>query len=319
MSESQSVLAASVLVVDDLASNTALLERLFTRQGYHVRTASDGAAAIFAIEEAAPDLVILDVRMPDFDGFDVCRLIKEYPATRLTPVIMVTGQADRATRIQGIEAGADDFVRKPFDPQELSARVRSLLRLKRYTDELESAESVIMSLALTVEARDSFTEGHCQRLAEYATRIGAKLGLGDVEREALYRGGYLHDIGKIGIPDSILLKEGPLTHAEYEEMKRHTIIGENLCANLRSLTLVRKIVRHHHERLDGSGYPDGLRGDAIPLLAQIIGIVDTFDAITTSRPYRSALPVERAISDLRADSSRGLTSRDLVETFISIL
>jgi putative two-component system response regulator len=311
--------SASILVVDDMVENRVLLQRLLSVDGYRVQTVCDGAAALISIEQTPPDLILLDVQMPGLDGFEVCKLIKGHPATRLTPVILITGLSDRESRIRGIEAGADDFINKPFDPGELAARVRSLVRVKQHTDDLESAESVITSLALTVEARDAYTEGHCQRLAEYSTRLGIELGLSEIERKALHRGGYLHDLGKIGIPDSILLKPQALTPAEYELMKQHTVIGDTLCGNLRSLALVRPIVRHHHERLDGSGYPDGLRGSEIPLLAQIIGIVDIYDAVTTTRPYRIARSTDDAIAELRADVARGLSSSELVEAFVSSL
>ena len=191
-----------------------------------------------------------------------------------------------------------------------------MLRIKGYTDELDSAESVIVSLALTIEARDSTTDGHCQRLAQYAFALGRTLGLDEDDLSALARGGYLHDVGKIGIPDAVLLKPGPLTPDEYELIKQHPIIGDRLCGELRSLRRVRPIVRHHHERLDGSGYPDGLIGDAIPLLAQIMGIVDVFDALTTERPYRVALPIAAAAQELRGEVARGWRRADLVATFL---
>ena len=311
--------SAGILVVDDMVENRVLLQRLLAVDGYRVQTVSDGAAALVSIEHTPPDLILLDVQMPGLDGFEVCRLIKGHPATRLTPVILITGLSDRESRIRGIEAGADDFINKPFDPGELAARVRSLVRVKQHTDDLDSAESVITSLALTVEARDAYTEGHCQRLADYAMLLGNELGLSEIERKALHRGGYLHDLGKIGIPDSILLKPQSLTPAEYTLMKQHTVIGDTLCGNLRSLALVRPIIRHHHERLDGSGYPDGLRGSEIPLLAQIIGIVDVYDAVTTTRPYRVARSTDDAIAELRADVARGLSSGELVEAFVSVL
>lgn len=311
--------APLVLVVDDDPQNRRVLERLLTRQGYRVETAGDGSSAMTAIEHTPPDVVLLDVQMPGPDGFEVCGHIKDHPATRLTPVVLITGLSDRESRLRGIEAGADDFIHKPFDAGELTARLRSLVRLKRFTDDLESAESVIMSLAMTVEARDAYTVGHCQRLADYATALGSELGLTDVERHTLYRGGYMHDLGKIGIPDAVLLKPTSLTPDEYALMKRHTVIGDSLCGNLRSLALVRPIVRHHHERLDGSGYPDALRGDEIPLLAQIISVVDTYDAITTDRPYRPARTMTEALAELRGDVTRGFMSKDLVEAFVSVL
>ena len=307
-----------VLVVDDVAENRHLLERLLVSEGYRVSSAADGAIALGMVDAERPDLIISDIHMPDLDGIELCRRVKSNTETRLVPFILVTGMADRANRIAGIEAGADDFLGKPFDTQELKARVRSLLRLKRYTDELDSAESIILSLALTIEARDPYTHGHCQRLAAYALLIGDRIGVSDEQLSALNRGGYLHDVGKIGIPDAVLLKPGGLTRDEYDRLKGHTLIGDRLCGDLRALALVRPIVRHHHERLDGSGYPDGLRGDAVPLLAQIIAIVDEFDAITTTRPYREAMPPDRAFDQLSKDAKRGLLNPDLVQVLTAM-
>ena len=306
----------SVLIVDDIPGSARLVESLLAPDGHAVRMAGDGAEALRLVRAEPPDLVLMDVMMPHVDGFEACRAIKQDPSTRLIPVVLVTSLDDTANRIRGIEAGADDFVSKPFNAPELRARVRSLLRIKRYTDDLDSAESVIVSLALTIEARDSTTDGHCQRLAQYASALGRTVGLDEDDVSALARGGFLHDVGKVGIPDAVLLKPGPLTPDEYELIKQHTIIGDRLCGELRSLRKVRPIVRHHHERLDGSGYPDGLRGDTTPLLAQIMGIVDVFDALTTKRPYRVALPVARAAEELRCEVARGWRRADLVATFL---
>jgi putative two-component system response regulator len=308
----------AVLVVDDEAATLNVLVRLLTVEGYEVRTAVDAESALAAIERQSPDLVLLDAVLPDLDGFEVCRAIKEAPATRLTPVVMITGLGAREHRLKGINAGADDFLAKPFDVEVLHARVRSLLRLKRYTDDLESAEAVILSLALTIEARDAYTDGHCQRLARYATALGEALRLGDEDLATLYRGGFLHDLGKIAIPDALLQKPARLTDAEFDLMKSHTVIGERLCGKLRSLGPVRSVVRHHHERLDGTGYPDGLRGDAVPLLAQIVGIADVYDSITTTRPYRAAASPLWAYEELRIDVAEGVRRRDLVEAFIEL-
>ena len=308
----------NVLVVEDDQINSAALVQLLKGQGYRAEAIGDGERALVSIDRAAPDLVLLDVQLPGMSGFDVCRCIKQNPATRLIPVVLVTGLDAREHRIAGIDAGADDLLTKPFDVEELNARVRSLLRLKRYTDDLDSAESVILSLAMTVEARDAYTEGHCQRLACYAVALGEALGLDEAELAALHRGGYLHDVGKIAIADAVLKKPGKLTPLERASIERHPIIGEELCGSLRSLARVRPIVRHHHEQRDGSGYPDGLVGDEIPLLAQIVAIVDAYDAITTTRPYRSALPVEHAYAELRLDVVKGLRRPDLVEAFIKL-
>jgi len=270
------------------------------------------------VRSTHPDLVVMDVMMPKLSGYEVCERIKRNPATRLTPVVLVTALHERERKIQGINAGADDFLTKPVDPHELKARASSLVRLKRYTDDLDSAESVIMSLAMVIEARDAYTDGHCQRLAAYATALGSALQLSEDEIAALFRGGYLHDVGKVGIPDELLLKTGRLSDAEYRRIKEHPLIGDRLCGELRSLRQVRPIVRHHHERLDGSGYPDGLKGDDIPLLAQIMGIVDVYDAITTTRPYKSAATAEQAYGELMDEVERGWRRRDLVEAFIAL-
>ncbi|MBZ5556188.1 MAG: response regulator [Acidobacteriia bacterium] len=306
------------MVVDDVRGNIQLATALLEREGYTVTAASTGRDALDAVARDQPDLILLDVMLPDLDGFEICRRLKADAATRLLPVVLLTARSDTAARIHGIEAGADDFITKPFNPPEIRARVRSLIRIKRYTDDLETAESVIVSLALTIEARDPSIDGHCQRLAAYAAALGAHIGLGEEDLAALERGGYLHDVGKVGLPDAVLLKPGPLTRDEYEHMKTHTLIGDRLCGELRSLRRVRPVVRGHHERLDGSGYPDGLRGDAIPLLAQIMGIVDVFDALTTSRPYKRALPAECAYEALLDEVSRGWRRRDLVDAFIGL-
>lgn len=307
-----------VLVVDDEKPNVTLLTRLLQSEGYEVCTAGDGESALEAVARERPDVILLDVLMPRLSGFDVCRRLKDMPGTRLTPVVLVTGLNAPEDKIEGINAGADDFLTKPLNPHELKARVRSLVRLKRYTDDLDSAESVILSLALTIEARDPSTQGHCQRLATYATVLGERLGLDEDDRRALHRGGYLHDVGKVGMPDALLLKPDRLTPQEFDEIKQHTVIGERLCGTLRSLHAVRPIIRHHHERRDGSGYPDGLKADAIPLLAQIIGIVDVYDALTTARPYKPAHPPTRAYEELAEEVRKGWRREDLVGEFIAL-
>jgi putative two-component system response regulator len=212
----------TVLIVDDIEGNTRLMESLLRPDGHTVRTASDGAEALRLVRSEHPDLVLMDVMMPKLDGYEACAEIKQDPSTRLIPVVLITSLNDSASRIRGIDAGADDFVSKPFNAPELRARVRSLLRIKRYTDDLDSAESVIVSLALTIEARDRTTEGHCQRLAKYASALGRTLGLDGDDIAALERGGFLHDVGKVGIPDAVLLKPGRLTREEFEQIKQHT-------------------------------------------------------------------------------------------------
>jgi putative two-component system response regulator len=312
--------APLVLVVDDDASNRELMTRRLGREDYQVHGAADGSSALAYIRHAdrLPDLVLLDVMMPGLNGFDVCRAIKQDPLTRLIPVVLLTSLEAREDRIEGIRAGADDFLTKPVDFQELSARAASLIRLKRFTDDLESAQSVIDSLALTIEARDPYTEGHCQRLSAYAAALGSALHLSADDIAALDRGGFLHDVGKIGVPDAILLKPDRLTEDEFALMRAHTTIGERLCGELRSLRAVRPIVRHHHERLDGSGYPDGLRGSQIPLTAQIVGVVDAYDAMTTNRPYRRSLTDTHAREELLRDAARGRYDGEIVRIFAGL-
>jgi putative two-component system response regulator len=310
--------SGKILVVDDDEANLIGLRELLEAGGYSVRAERNGADGLRAAIEEEPDVVLLDVVMPGLSGVDVCSALKKHPTMRFTPVVLISGNQDRDKRLAGLESGADDFLNKPLDLDELQARVRSLVRLKRLTDALESAEILFITLGRIVEARDPNTEGHCERLAHYATALGAALHVAPPDLDALYRGGFLHDIGKIGIPDRVLLKKTRLTRAEFELMKQHPLIGDSLCSGVRSLDRVRPIIRHHHERLDGSGYPDGLAGDEIPLLAQIVSVVDVFDALTTDRPYRKALPVTTAYDMLVADAAAGWCPRPLVETFIDL-
>ncbi|MGH9480650.1 MAG: HD-GYP domain-containing protein, partial [Terriglobales bacterium] len=255
---------------------------------YTVAAAGSAEEAAGLIAARPPDLILLDVVMPGRSGIELCRELKASDATRLIPVILITGLAEREARLQGIEAGADDFLNKPVDPQELFARVKSLLKLKQFTDELENAETVLLSLALGIEARDPYTEGHCARLADYATGLGRRLDLPEEDIVALHRAGALHDIGKIGVPDAILRKPGPLDAPEIAILHRHPVVGEEICRPLRTFYRVLPIIRHHHEHWNGGGYPDGLAGERIPLLARVLQVPDAYDALTTSRPYKSA-------------------------------
>jgi putative two-component system response regulator len=304
-----------VLAIDDMPQNLRLLRRLLDASEVEVVEVADALDAVKVTVEEAPDVILMDIRMPQRNGFDACRELKANPVTRLVPVVLMTAELDTADRLRAIEAGADDFVTKPLNAVELNARLKSLARVKRFTDDLEHAEQLILSLALTIEARDANTEGHCQRLARYATAIGSALELDDEDIQALHRGAYLHDLGKIAIPDAILLKAGALTADEKRVMQTHPVIGERLCQQLRTLAPVRPIIRSHHERLDGSGYPDGLSGDAVPLLAQITAVVDVYDALTTERPYRGALTPQGAFDKLYEEVGRGMHQKTLVDLF----
>ncbi|MGB6876790.1 MAG: HD domain-containing phosphohydrolase [Candidatus Acidiferrales bacterium] len=304
-----------ILVVDDEAAIRNGLQLLLERQGYVVRTAPDGASALKECASFRPDLILLDVMMPGRDGFDVCQELKSNVETRLIPVVLITGLSDRSDRIRGIEAGADDFLSKPIDVSELDARVRSLLRLKAFTDELENAESVLFTLALSIESRDPYTHGHCTRLAEFSARLGERMGLPADDIVALRRAGVVHDVGKVIVPDAVLLKPGPLTPEERNVIKQHAAAGEHICSPLKSFRMVLPIIRHHHERWDGSGYPDGLSGDEIPLLARLLQIADVYDALTTKRPYRGALTQQEAWEILQEEVKRGWWDGNIVREF----
>jgi putative two-component system response regulator len=314
-----SAATARILVIDDESAIASLFARILSAEGYTVETAPNYDAACQLLEHHPPDVILLDVMLPGIDGFTICKRLKDNATTRLTPVILVTALGDRHSRINGRRAGADDFLTKPVDPQELIARVGSAIRLKRYTDDLDSAASIVMTLAVMIEARDGMTEGHCHRMANYATAIGRALGLGPSDLQALHRGGFLHDIGMLAIAPAVLFKSGPLEPEEFDRIKSHTIIGDELCGNLRSLQAVRPIVRHHHERRDGSGYPDGLRGDEIPLLAQIVSVVDLYDAVTHSRPYQPTQSPAEAVELLRRQAAAGLREPIIVETFATVV
>ena len=279
----------TILVVDDYPQSAELLRELLQSRGYRIVTVPHAADAEAEIRRDPPDLILLDVIMPGKSGYQLCRELKEDPATRLIPIVMITGLSDRQDRLRGIQSGADDFLSKPISPEELFARVSSLLKLKEFTDELETAESVICTLGLSVESRDPYTEGHCERLARDASDMGRHLGLDEESIVALRRGGYLHDLGKIAVPDDILKKGSNLTADEWQIMKKHPVTGETICRPLKSLRLVLPIIRHHHEHSDGSGYPDGLRQGQIPLLPRILQVVDVYDALRTARPYKPAL------------------------------
>ena len=308
-----------ILVADDNELNRELLSTLLSEEGYQVILATDGQQALEQIGADSVDLAILDVVMPRKTGFDVCLAIKAKADTRLIPVLLVTGLNRDDDRIRGIMCGADDFLAKPVNKHELLARVHSLIRLKQFTDELDNAEAVLSSLALSIEAKDPYTEGHCDRLSKYSIAVAERLGLPEDLRVALRRGGLVHDIGKLAVPEHILLKPGPLTPDERKIMEQHTIAGERICAPLRSFRHVLPIIRHHHEKQDGSGYPDGLKGDQIPLTARILQVTDIYDALSTDRPYRKALPAEKAFAIMRDEVKRGWWDGSVLAEFEAIV
>lgn len=314
MPSHQSV-SGTILVADDQAANRELLDELLSCEGFNVLTAADGASALEHMNLVKVDLVLLDVMMPELNGFEVCAKIKANPDTYLIPVVLVTALSDKQDRIEGIRAGADDFLSRPVDRTELLTRVRSLIKLKHHTDELERAESVLFSLARSIEGKDTYTHGHCERLMSYSASLGEHLGLPTDQIVALRRGGIVHDIGKVAVPDAILLKPGKLSAEEWKLMKEHPVVGESICAPLKSFRAVLPIIRHHHEKLDGSGYPDGLRGEAIPVTARILSVVDVFDALTTARPYKPAFSVTDALHTMKEEVAKGWWDPQIVDEF----
>ena len=301
-----------ILVADDNEANRELLSDLLSAEGYCVVCAADGQQALALVESEPIDLALLDVVMPRPTGFEACQAMKSKPKTRLIPVVLLTSLNSESDRITGIMCGADDFLSKPFNKHELLARVHSLLRLKRFTDELDNAETVLFSLALSIEAKDPYTEGHCDRLSKYSVALAERRGLSTDLQVVLRRAGIVHDIGKVAVPDQVLLKPGPLTPEEWNIMKQHPLVGERICAPLKSFRHVLPIIRSHHEKLDGSGYPDGLKGEEIPLTAQIMQTVDIYDALTTARPYRKALSPKEAFAIIHSEVKKGWWNGELV-------
>jgi putative two-component system response regulator len=313
------IAGARILVVDDDDVGRELTAEMLRLRGFQVRMAPTCREGMEVFQSWEPDLALLDVVLPDGSGIEMCRHIKQHGRTRLVPVMLITGLTDHESKIRGIEAGADDFLNKPVDPPELFARVVSLIKLKRYTDELESAEDVLFTLALGVEARDKYTQGHCQRLATQAAALGQRLGLAQEDVVALRRGGVLHDIGKIAVPDVILRKPTGLTEAEWQIMRMHPSSGEEICRPLRSLARVLPIIRHHHEHWNGGGYPDHLEAENIPLLARILQVVDAYDALTTERPYKPAWPAERARAQLTTETEQGWWDPHIMGEYLAML
>lgn len=304
-----------VLVVDDSKANCELIEAYLAGLYCDVISAGDGPSALSIMQTVRPDVVLLDMEMPVMSGFEVCQRIRSNPRLRMVPVVIITAWGRTEDRVKALEWGADDFMAKPVDKAELVARVRSCLRMSALHETLDSAEQVIFALAAAVEAKDALTEKHTRRVAESARHLGERLGLPVAALDALYRGGIVHDIGKIGVSEAILLKSGPLDVIELERMQAHPSIGANIVAPLRSGSSLLPIIRHHHERFDGTGYPDGLQGRQIPLLARIISICDAFDAMVNDRPYRAGLKVDEAVGILRAGAGTQWDPQ-LVELFI---
>jgi putative two-component system response regulator len=308
-----------VLIVEDDPGIRTLLQQVLRAEGCVVTVAADGEEGLARAAEWRPDLVLLDIEMPGLSGIDVCRRLKADPVTRLTPVLMMTGQYETYSRIGAWETGADEYLTKPFHLVEVRARCRSLLRLKHLIDELDTAQSVIFAWARALEAKSPYTRGHADRVAALAVRLADALGRPTDEREIIRRGSLLHDIGKIGIPDAILDKAGKLTPEEFEIVKSHPAAGARIVEPLKSVRALVPIIRWHHERIDGRGYPDGLRGDVIPLAVRIVSVADVYDSLASVRPYRDALTLDRSLKIMREDALNGGLDPELVAVFADLI
>jgi putative two-component system response regulator len=308
-----------ILVVEHKTDGCLATVNFLMMEGYELLEADSGEAVVELVKKKQPDLVLLDVTIPGINGFEVCQLLKQSEQTSLIPVVLMTMLDDRRSRRRGMEVGADDLLIKPFNSLELTARIKPLLQQKRLQADLEQAGNLLFSIAKAVESRDPNTGNHCERLVKLGQAFGRYLNLSPQQMCDLKWGSYLHDIGKVGIPDAVLLKKGKLTPDEWEIMQRHVIIGEEICRPLSSIQGVLPIIRHHHERWDGSGYPDQLQGDEIPYLAQVFQIMDIYDALTSERPYKKAFTPTEAIAILQQETQAGWRNPQLVQQFTEFI
>jgi putative two-component system response regulator len=309
----------SILVVDDVRSNLELMEAVFLKEGLRVYTALGSSAAIEIFNQYLPDLAVLDVMMPGMNGFELCMKLKEISGKRFFPVILLTALTDHKSRIKGLESGADDFISKPFDNSELILKIKSLLKLKALQEELDHSESIILSLAVTMEARDPYTKGHSTRVSKLSADFVSFLGIPQKNQEEMKKAGILHDIGKICLSASLLCKPGALTAEEADAIKRHVVLGEEICRPLFSMRKILPAIRHHHERWDGKGYPDRLAGDDIPLMARILSIVDSFDAMMSVRPYRDRKSAKETIKTMKIERNEGQWDPELLGYFFDMV
>jgi putative two-component system response regulator len=309
----------SILVVDDVRSNLELMEAVFLKEGFRVYTALAADAAIDLFRSRSIDLAVLDVMMPGVNGFELCAKLKDLSGKRFFPVILLTALTDRQSKIKGIASGADDFISKPFDNSELMMKIKSLLKLKRLNEELDHSENIILTLAVAMEARDPYTKGHSTRVSKLSVDFVSFLGLPETDRKEMKKAGILHDIGKICLSESLLRKPGPLTKEEVEMIKTHTVLGEELCRPLVSMRKILPSIRHHHERWDGRGFPDGIGGEKIPLMARILAIVDSFDAMVSVRPYRDRRSVAVTLKTMRSEKYDGQWDSELLGYFLNMM
>lgn len=309
----------SVLVVDDVVANLELMEAVFHRAGYNVHMALGANPALDIFNSYSIDIAVLDVMMPGINGFELCRKLKGLTHKLFFPVILLTALNDKKNRITGIECGADDFISKPFDVPELLSKVKSLLKLRELHEELDHSENIIFSLIAAMEANDHYTKGHSTRVGDLAKEFGSFLGFSEKELEIIKKAGILHDIGKIGFSEKILRKPENLTEEETEIIRKHPLIGESICRPLMSMQSVLPAIRSHHERWDGKGYPDMLRGEDIPLMARILAIVDSYDAMASIRPYRDKRTMEYVLSVMEKEQYTGQWDPELTGLFLQMV
>jgi putative two-component system response regulator len=308
----------TLLVADDEDASQRELRTLLERGGYRVITARDGAAALRTLAAHECELVLCEAVLPDMDGFEVCRAIKQAQATRDIPVVLLMSGDDEVQRERAMQAGADDIAVKPVDRARLLTLVRVQLRIAGLNRQLNKLESVVVTLARAVEDRDHSSAGLAEKVAHWAMQLGAALDLPDDQLTLLYRAALLHDVGTVSVPVDVLSKQGRLDPGEFSQVKQHPIVGEEILAALPSAEQVLPAVRHHHERVDGAGYPDGLGGEDIPLFARIIAIADAYVAMSSDRPYRARRPRDEVIRTLRQGEGKQWDAQ-LVERFLRLV
>lgn len=305
------------VVVAGSADARAHITTILRDEPVHIVDAADGQSVIELVRDNLADLVLIDLQTPDANGFEVTRAIRRDTENRLLPIVLISGLDDTATRVAGLDAGADDFLIRPLEPSELVARLRSLLHLKSIYDRREDARQVIFALAKAAEAKDQFTLEHTERVADNAGDLARRIKLAPDLLAQIRFGALVHDIGKLAIPDRVLNKPGRLTSEEFELVKSHPVVGAEIVAPLSAQRHIVAIVRSHHERFDGNGYPDRLAGDAIPLAARIVGVCDAYDAMTNQRPYRAAMSHAEALANLKSGRDTQWDG-ELVDAFVAM-
>jgi putative two-component system response regulator len=310
---------SKILIVDDNPSVIELLKSQLKPYKYEIETATDGEKALEQIRQSPPDLVVLDLMMPRISGYEICRRLKNGKDTRFIPIIVVTALQEQSDKLRAIELGADDFLVKPINKLELTTRIKSLLRVKLLHDDLDTSENILFSLVGALEAKDFYTKGHSERVAELACKIACRMKFSEREMDAIRKGSLLHDIGKIGVKESILLKPGKLTEEEISHVKMHAALGYEICQPLKSLEPCLPLIRWHHERIDGNGYPDSMKGDKIPLMARIAAVADCFDAMTTDRPYRKGMEIKTAVRIFTNERTSGQWDPECVDVLLDII